>query len=355
MVKIENDYAMWYWNNEQRQAIIWEILKAIRGHEVGFLGNNRMHRGYSIGKIGFLVGQIKKRFVDKEEDESPEWNFYRSFEYVKAYDYELHKKLKLPDEWERYGWDFGIDLDADLRKTLTKPSNPQEAYENLTKGPLSKKLKLVKEQAIRIRDFYEKLHVPYLLSYSAYRGFHFTIFWDNLKDYFLKDDYPDIARELALFVKSKTELKSKNKKKNEESFFDLGDYGIRKLYRVPWTMHKTSHLICLPLKHNELDNFTVDMAKPQNILNQISIREYAERIREENQGRDLREFINAFKKMKSKKIEKIRSVQHKQELKETKLKNKIIERIKKELDKVGEKEKQEILKEVKKNVQFNDG
>ncbi len=162
----------------------------------------------------------------------------------------------------RIGWDLIIDIDSKL--------GIEEA----------------KYTALLICNLFQRYSIKkYGIKFSGRRGFHICLPWESFPsevDYkILAGLYPDIPRILASFIRDqiKDEL-IKELMKNEQvrvavdsgndennfnpyTFVEVEkNWGMRHMFRAPYSFNEKTWLVSLPIALQELSSFSVEMAQP---------------------------------------------------------------------------------------------
>ncbi len=166
----------------------------------------------------------------------------------------------------RIGWDVIIDIDAKAK---------------------------VEHAAIAAKLICEFLEKDYGITpgvkFSGRRGFHIAVAFEALpkKINFTETRvlYPELLRAIAMFIREKLREKILEELikfeggvaaliKTVGSISELSpfefleiekDWGIRHLFRMPFSLHNKTYLVSLPLAWKKLDKFVPENAKPENI------------------------------------------------------------------------------------------
>jgi len=165
----------------------------------------------------------------------------------------------------RKGFDFIIDIDAKA------------------------KLEHAKIAAIQVVEFLKQYGIEPTIKFSGSRGFHVAIseiaFPKKIDFKDISEKYPEIPQTLANFIREKIQdrlLEELVKYEGGvaalvntvESVSELSPYqfvdveknwGNRHLFRMPYSLHPKKWLVSVPLTFEELKNFNLDMAKPENV------------------------------------------------------------------------------------------
>lgn len=165
----------------------------------------------------------------------------------------------------RKGFDFIIDIDAKA------------------------KLEHAKIAAIEVVEFLKSYGIEPTIKFSGSRGFHIAIsgeaFPDKIDFKDMSEKYPEIPQTLANFIREKIKDKLLEELikfeggvaslvKTVDSVSELSPYqfidieknwGNRHLFRMPYSLHPKKWLVSVPLSFEQLKNFDLDMAKPENI------------------------------------------------------------------------------------------
>lgn len=166
----------------------------------------------------------------------------------------------------RSGWDFVLDIDSKL---------------GIEESQIAALLvcKLLKKYGAR----------NYGIKFSGRRGFHISVSWEafpkNVDYKPLSRMYPEAPRILARFIRSKIKrvlMKKLIKKKGAKELIEIlgeapskltpyyfveieKDWGVRHLFRAPYSLNEKTWLVSLPITYSQLKNFLTDIAQPKNI------------------------------------------------------------------------------------------
>jgi len=178
------------------------------------------------------------------------WNFYAEplhlyYSLASLYDMPIFsfkmidraEQLKLfRDKFNSYvtNYDLGIDMDAH--------EIPYEQCYIETK---------------RLKDFFDEYKIPYSIRFTG-SGFHF-----NVSGAYIPSKHEEgvlgkvetckrIVYELSVLL-NLTSL-------------DKSIYDIRRIWRMPYSLHSKTNLVCLPLTDEQFENFNKDMALPENVV-----------------------------------------------------------------------------------------
>jgi len=129
----------------------------------------------------------------------------------------------------------------------------------------------------------------YGIKFSGRRGFHLCIPWESFPkeiDYKqLAEIYPRIPRILAGFVRNKISeslMKELIKRKGAKQLIEIleeppeklnpfyfveveKDWGNRHMFRAPYSLNEKTWLVSLPIKENQLKDFSPEIAKPEKV------------------------------------------------------------------------------------------
>lgn len=168
----------------------------------------------------------------------------------------------------RKGWDFIIDIDSGYGIPYAKTAV----------------LLITKRLEIFGIDNYS-------IKFSGSRGFHIGISYKSFPEKINYEDikfmYPDLARLIASYLRAKIEnrlaeefIKINPKTKaimtrdNKMSPFNMieieQNWGVRHLFRMPYSFNEKTWLISLPLKKEQLKDFQPKDAKPSNVKGNVS-------------------------------------------------------------------------------------
>lgn len=150
-------------------------------------------------------------------------------------------RKRFHEEFENFvtGYDFVIDID----------------HEDLKKAH---------EIAFDIKQIYDKYKLPYYLIFSGKKGFHFRIDWD------------DIQTELSPFeFKEKTKILAENIANSIGYKFqqDIDSiYDLKRVLRVPYSVHPVTNKIALPLTDAQFEYFQPVNHSLENIFRTVLLK-----------------------------------------------------------------------------------
>lgn len=178
----------------------------------------------------------------------------------------------------RTGWDLIIDIDSALKDTALHPTRRIDA---------------AKLAAKRVVEFLKKFGLNPSIKFSGNRGFHIAVPFESFPETIdfikTKDDYPRIPRIITSFIKDgvKEDLSADLiglagswralceeldmysatpydavDVRDQPSGIEKG-WGLRHLFRMPFSLNTKSGLASIPIKN--IDSFSIDMAKPENV------------------------------------------------------------------------------------------
>lgn len=287
----------WYFpsNKKDRDALHWEMFKYCRTRSIAMLGEEKKDRFINAGKIGPFKKELKGKF----SQENPYWGFYASVEHLaktnqtdrQTFKQHLDEGMSLEDIADKYGtFEEAVknkkeELENNkLGKTVYFPANWKQHWydfiydtpgydlvfdidgDHLLENPeeASKKeiIKAAQEEAAKIVEYFQKKNVPFYVKFSGGRGFHIGIPRERIEDYFDNNDYSQVAGLFAQFVTDKTGAE-----------VDFSIYKDRQIYRVPYSMHQDSNLICMPLTNDQFWNFELKYASPDWIRSNVELRD----------------------------------------------------------------------------------
>ncbi|MBU3896850.1 MAG: hypothetical protein KJ697_02870 [Nanoarchaeota archaeon] len=165
----------------------------------------------------------------------------------------------------RKGFDFIIDIDAKA------------------------KLEHAKITALIVYGFLKEYGIESTVKFSGSRGFHISIaenaFPSSIDFKKIAVRYPEVPQALANFIRERisdqildelvtfeggvSSLINTVETISELSAFQFVDleknWGNRHLFRMPYSLHPKKWLASVPLSIDQLKNFNLDMAKPENV------------------------------------------------------------------------------------------
>jgi len=223
----------YYFHKDLKVKIWWEILKDVRGHEVGFIPmvqGTGSKRFMTIGKIDFLVKNLKYFFCQGDYNV---YHLFRGLEYVRASDVVGGSKFKKKYEDSVYGMDYVVDVDAE--------------------GDLD----LAKSVAGEVVDLFNRYKMPYEIKFSGSKGFHLVVYWKFLNKYI----HLPIRH---LWIDSMNTVLLDNINRKYHKYVDLATNRTHGLFRVKYSMHPKTRLVSVPLTLKEFESFSTELADPFN-------------------------------------------------------------------------------------------
>ena len=151
------------------------------------------------------------------------------------------------------------------------------------------KLEHAQITAIKVVEFFKRYGIEPTIKFSGSRGFHIGVagnaFPDKIDFQDISQKYPDIPQTLANFIREEirdeilealvefeggvASLVNTVETVSELSpyqFVDIeNNWGNRHLFRMPYSLHVKKWLVSLPITFEQLKNFNLDMAKPENV------------------------------------------------------------------------------------------
>ncbi len=182
----------------------------------------------------------------------------------------------------RIGWDFIIDIDS-------------ASLEH------SKIVAALITDALTIHNIKN-----FSIKFSGNRGFHigvpFSSFPGSINNQGIKSLFPDGAKTLAAYLQHfiKDDLKNTLKVSDPFSLVDIDTLLIsnRHLFRSPFSFNEKSGLVSVPIKKEDILDFNIDSAKPENVTTNIKFLTDLENAPEEASSI----FVEAFDWQSSQKI-----------------------------------------------------
>jgi len=232
-----------YYSADER--IIWEMLKAVRFRELAFTFRTnpqgyrkKAFRGRNVIKRRALLHWLKKYLCREEFRHIPCDIFMGIRRLKKGYgpSTRAHIILKNAQYW---GYDVVIDIDGE--------------------GPtLEDRIEIAWRTAKSIKELLDTLEAPYAIVFSGSRGFHIWLFWEDLKQHFPLEAWPDVFKlSLVPFIAKKA--------KADIHLIDTSQFAPHGLIRVWYSIHPLSGLACLPLSDHQFENFHLDLAEPRSV------------------------------------------------------------------------------------------
>ena len=248
---------IWYKHPE----VIFNIINAVKERETAFLGKADQKvppiRNVFANYTNFLT-----RNFEKFDFYNRKYNLYYSlarFKNIRLFSFAPPVRKEQSKKWnkeflsEMKSIDLGLDFDAPNLEQWKK------AYEDC---------KLVKKHL----DAYG---VPYSLKWSGGKSFHIRIPYHALPEHLELADDRDNQNAVSLLNKSFAEILSimmgaEQGKDNLETL-DMGVFDYRRVWKCDYSFVCETGLIALPLSAEQFDNFSLEMVKPDNVI-QMGIR-----------------------------------------------------------------------------------
>lgn len=234
--------AHWY----KQTYILLEIAKQMKYKELCFIekkpkSEERKPKVMRCGQ-GFTIDLINTHFKAFSFLKYPHYNMYFSlmgFKNMPTFSFAPSVRKKQYKEWtggkyrEHYaGFDLGWDLDSQYISNAQKDT-------------------------LKLTSLLDKYNIPFSCKFSGSKGFHLLVRHKWL---------PQLPREklVPMLAKLTTMVKHiDNIKSLDDSIIDE-----RRVFKCPYSFDRG--LICLPLTDRQLEDFSLEMVKPQNILNEDS-------------------------------------------------------------------------------------
>lgn len=242
----------------KNREVLEDMVRLSQNREIGYMLKN--------GSFG-----PRPVIVQNETDiikyiEKGALSFHFSVERWINVDLLKEKNSKKELDENRIGWDFIIDIDSeniDISKVVAR---------NI--------IELIEEYGIE----------KYYIKYSGGKGFHIAIPWEifpkeieiERKDEFINEEtrklFPDLARDLALYISNKIEdklLKELNYKFNlnlnspyEIVEIDTVAIAPRHLIRMLYSINEKTGRLSIPLEEKDIEKFDPSFADIQNFIYQ---------------------------------------------------------------------------------------
>ena len=284
-----NIYKQWYFNEnrEIREFILWVILKdtGAKRHSIDFIleggKQDLVTRFYKIANYRFLIGQIKERFVDCKLE--PSWHLFRSVACMKFVNDGQPVDLKSNFNEQIFGFDIIFDIDNKSFKKWWIKNNNLSHPDIL--NVISENLTIVKNETRMIKNILDKYKVPYILNFSG-SGFRICIEWEDIKGYFILDDFGNLSNDFIKWVLNQCDYEFKCFGEMQSGYC---------LTRTLYSLHPISKSVCYPLNDAEFNNFGLDMVNPYNVLKSIKIAKSSKSLNKKREG-NFKAIFESFKK-----------------------------------------------------------
>ncbi len=312
----------WYYNDNvaKRNFVAWEILKDVRRHSCDFKGKEKaMTRFYHIGNFGYLLGQLKARFVDTD---NPAWDFFKSTALIRVTN-NNDERANVKEDFDNLIYGFNLNFDLENSKKKRSEDDVIDVSD-------------VHKECKKLKSFFDKNKIPYILKFTGRGGFRLIILWDDLKDYFKVEDFGEVSGQFGDFIVKQSKI--------DPNFVDEGVLHASgmALIRVLYSIHPKSGLVCYPLDNDEFENFSTEKMKASYILDNLTVVKGSKPLDKKREG-DLSIIYNEFSKANKKQLSKVDQKREKEKLESIGRKQEALEKLKA----LPEKERKEILDQLK--------
>jgi hypothetical protein len=257
-----NAYTRWY----QRDDVLFEIVKQLKGRECSFLNTTSFIRCIKAHAIGYLTSNMQRfNFWDGN------YNVYKSvasLQDMPMFTFEPTKRKEQQfffiDNFTKYykGYDLVFDFDGhtDFKKAQS--------------------------EAGELKEMFDKAKLPYSIKMSG-SGFHIEI-----DSGYLNLVEKDPAQKVKVCMFCAHEL-------NDILWFttlDLGIYDLRRIWKCAWSFDYKTNRIARPLTDEQFKNFSLDLCDPDKIS---SIRDAGTYVRtwglsEEQLQQNVKQFFDTY-------------------------------------------------------------
>lgn len=222
-------WTAWYEN----RVVQFQLLDGIKGRETFFKefdGTLRIRALNIFATQGFLFNAKRSRFTSSpfhlySSVAKLNWSSYPTIPQDKSQWKDYRLQFNKDFESLVFGYDFVLDID-------------------------SKDLHNAWEIADKVKNLFAEYGLPYSLIFSGSKGFHFRIGWNELRPHTSTiQETVILCKKLAMLIAEKTGY-SFGAKEEIDSIYQL-----RRVIRVPYSIHPKSRLVALPLSDEQFDNF----------------------------------------------------------------------------------------------------
>lgn len=248
MVNDEPEWASahrwWY----SQTYILLEMVKCLQHRELVFLEKKNPSTDVRRPRVirccpGYTVDILKSNLKAFRVLDFPYINFYYSlmhlekmplFSYAPAQRAESYKVWTAggyKEQWQ--GFDFGLDLDGD---TVEK----------------------ARQDLLKVKKLFDQYKIPYSVRFSGQRGFHLCVEHQWLPQ-LPEERIVRMCGELATMMMEIDKIKSV-----DDTIFDN-----RRVLKLPYSFDRGN--ICLPLDDYQIENFRIDMVKPESVIKSVKI------------------------------------------------------------------------------------
>ena len=145
------------------------------------------------------------------------------------------------------GQDLVIDIDRVYKSGETK----EEGAKSFNKAY---------EVACTIKELFDKLNIPYSVSYSGSKGFHIRILSVSFKQAFPNILPLELEPLYKKFVQNLVDYLSL-----DPQLVDKSTLYRRQPLRIPYSLHSSGY-VCLPLSDKQFADFDKEMSKPDEVV-----------------------------------------------------------------------------------------
>jgi hypothetical protein len=241
--KILKEKNEWY----NYTPVNFEIVKILKNRELSFIAKKEES---GIRKVRYFVAHniafLKKHFEAIRFDKSL-INMYQSVAQLKdipvfSYNFRTRSKEEKYQEFNKeyenhvIGYDLFLDFDG------------KENFEKCHK------------ETKEMKKIFDEYKIPYWMMNSSSKGFHFHIPAEYMPNYPIKDLIETIAK-IINNIKAIYDFES----------LDTSIADLKRLCKTPYSFVNDA-TICLPLTDTQLETFTPEIVRMENILKNVAIK-----------------------------------------------------------------------------------
>jgi DNA primase catalytic subunit len=254
-----------------QRKVLFEIVKQMRFREGAFLQKipQEKYKSFAVRQINAWNIELMLRNMERFEFLKYPMNMYYSlakYSSIPMASFDPQKRRedyrKWAKEWKNnfIGMDFAFDID-------------------------NKNLKKALEDTKKIKKFFDERNIPYKLAFSGNKGFHIEIPQENIVGIKEPDEWVLAYQSLVEIIKRKLKVKS----------LDSSITDAKRIFKVKYSWDVKTGLICLPLTDEQLENFTIDIVTPENVIKISNLGFRGLLIRNPNSKIHFYEFIKSLK------------------------------------------------------------
>lgn len=235
------------WSWYKNRVIQYQILQSVNNRETFFKdAEGKMHLRplhiFSMQGIEYAIsstGYYKRKFNFFSSAAHLDWTKFKEPPKDKTLWKDYRKEFNNHFEEMVAGYDFVIDIDND---------DIDKAY----------------KIASNVKLLFDDLKLPYFIVFSGAKGFHFKVDWRDL----------ELGVDLKTLVETTKNLAERISKL---SGFEFGSdidsiYDLRRMIRVPYSIHPKTGAVVLPLSDEQFNDFVPGDYSIENVLKKVHLK-----------------------------------------------------------------------------------